>query len=78
MQPMPTFTSKGCMLHFSISSIEHQAYTIYSTDKFKFNLYNFSRKFFKIKKCPITLRRKSGYWLHCCDLFFEIVLIFFT
>jgi hypothetical protein len=49
MQPLPTFTSKGCKSHFSISSIKHQTYTIYSADKYKFYLYNFSRIFFKLK-----------------------------
>jgi hypothetical protein len=49
MQPLTTFTSKGCKSHFSISSIKHQTYTIYFADKYKFYLYNFSRKLFKLK-----------------------------
>jgi hypothetical protein len=35
MQPLPTFTSKSCKSHFSISSIKHQTYAIYSADKLK-------------------------------------------
>jgi hypothetical protein len=46
MQPLPTFTSKGCKSYFSISSIKHQNYTIYSADKYKFYLYNFPQKLF--------------------------------
>jgi hypothetical protein len=46
MQPLPTFTSKGCKSHFWISSIYHQTYTIYSAEKYKFYLYNFPQKLF--------------------------------
>jgi hypothetical protein len=46
MQTLLTFTSKGCKSHFSISSILHQTYTIYSADKYKFYLYDFPQKLF--------------------------------
>jgi hypothetical protein len=46
MQPLLTFTSKGCKSHFLISSIKNQTFTIYSADKYKFYLYNFPQKLF--------------------------------